>query len=100
LCISLWTQEQQVCVQHSCNADESPLFGLFAEELTVLSAAPLPYAPEQDEDVTVWANGIVREVSVAEIERELGWDLDFELQVELEGKETVLIADSVIPHDH
>jgi hypothetical protein len=79
---------------------EGWLFRLFGKELTVLSAAPLPYTPEQDEDVTVWANGIVREVSVTEIERELGWDLDPELEVELEGKETVLVADSVIPHDH
>ena len=78
--------------------DEGSFFEFFTEHLVILSAAPLPYTPEQDKGITVQANGNVQEVSVTEIERELGLDLDRELEVKLEGNKAVLVADSVVSH--
>ena len=41
--------------------------------------------------------GKVHEVSVVEVEREIGWDLDPEIEAELEDRDAVLIAESVRP---
>lgn len=72
------------------------VLGFFANELPVLSTQPFP---RQDrgllEDAAIKATGTVREFSAADIERELGWDLDPELEVEFEDKRAVLVADSV-----
>jgi hypothetical protein len=69
---------------------------LFAEELPILSAQPFPHRDRRLlEDAMVQATGTVREFSVTEIERELGWDLDPELEMELAGKKAVLLAESV-----
>jgi hypothetical protein len=72
---------------------------LVAEELPILSAAPFPYTNVLDrdllQDATVHVTGTVRKFSTVEIERELGWDLHPELQMEFEGKGTVLIVEAI-----
>lgn len=48
-------------------------------------------------DERVRVTGTVHEVSVVEVEREIGWDLDPEIEAELEKRDAVLVAESVQP---
>ncbi len=43
----------------------------------------------------VRVTGKVGKMTIVEVERELGWDLDRELEVEVEGAKAILIATSV-----
>lgn len=68
---------------------------LFGDDLLVLSRSPVRFGGtpigEDDEVVVV---GRVRELRVAEMERELGWDLEVDVETEWKNK-AVLIAESV-----
>lgn len=65
----------------------------FDPDLTVVSKNALPAEVTEDTKLTV--TGTVRKVGVVEIERELGWDFDPEIEVELDEVKTFLVADSV-----
>lgn len=65
----------------------------FDPDLTVVSKEPLPAEVIEDAKLTV--TGTVRKVGVVEVERELGWDFDPQIEVELDEVKTFLVADSV-----
>lgn len=50
---------------------------------------------ELAEDTDVVVTGTLRRVPVIEIERELGWDLEPELEIELEETKSVLVAERI-----
>lgn len=68
---------------------------IFDDELLVLTKSPLRLrgAMVQDDDM-VMVSGTVRRFVVTELERDLGWDLSPELEVEWKNK-VVFVADSV-----
>lgn len=71
--------------------------GVFDDEITVIvpkNATGLR-ADAVGDDASVVVTGKVRTADRYEIEREFGWDLTPELEVEFEGRKNFLIADSV-----
>lgn len=71
--------------------------GLFNDEIAVIVP---PNAKGMDvqrlrEDTDIVVSGTVRSVPIIELERELGWDLDPQLEVELEGTKNFLVADRI-----
>ena len=62
-------------------------------DLAIVSRSPLPAGVAEDTDLKV--TGTVRKIGVVEVERELGWDLQQEVEVELEGIKSYLVADTV-----
>jgi hypothetical protein len=77
--------------------EDAPLAGGTDRDLLVLSgrAGSLADIDDQWLNNKVRVTGTVRPMSVVEIEREVGWDLDPELELELERADAVLIASSV-----
>lgn len=80
--------------------EESPFQGGVDNDLLVLTRAvgdttAAARADAQWIDERVRVTGTVRAMSVVEIEREVGWDLSPEIEVELEGIAAVIVADSV-----
>lgn len=73
---------------------------LFNKELLVVSARPVPEIPDRPGDVDLvkdditQVTGTVRRMTVAEVEREIGWDLHPDLEAEFIDK-PVLIARSI-----
>ncbi len=68
---------------------------LFPGEIRVLTRSPVAMggaALSDDDEVVV--TGTVRRFVVADVERDLGWDLDSEVEVELRDK-PVLVADEI-----
>jgi hypothetical protein len=68
---------------------------IFGAKIHVITRSPLRVegdALEHDDEILV--SGVIREMIVADIEREVGWDLDPELEVEWRS-EPVLIASSI-----
>jgi hypothetical protein len=86
---------------HSARAfsldEDSPAAGGIDNDLLVLS----PQAGSLSDLDDTWLNNKVRvtgkvgKMTIVEVERELGWDLDPRLEVEVEGAKAVLIATSV-----
>jgi hypothetical protein len=86
---------------HSARAfsldEDSPAAGGIDNDLLVLS----PQAGSLSDLDDTWLNNKVRvtgkvgKMTIVEVERELGWDLDPRLEVEVEGAKAVLIAASV-----
>jgi hypothetical protein len=86
---------------HSARAfsldEDSPAAGGIDNDLLVLS----PQAGSLSDIDDTWLNNKVRvtgkvgKMAIVEVERELGWDLDPELEVEVEKAKAVLIATSV-----
>ncbi|WNG35417.1 hypothetical protein F0U61_18385 [Archangium violaceum] len=71
--------------------------GLFNDEIAVIvppNAKGLD-AQRLREDADIVVSGTVRSVPLVELERELGWDLDPELEVEFEGTKHFLVADRI-----
>lgn len=69
------------------------------EQLLVVTRSPIAIGKQMltsDEDVMV--SGTVRKLTVAEVERELGWDLEPEIEVEFSEK-PVLLAESIRVYD-
>ena len=75
-------------------SEEDP-FEIWEEELLVISRSPIrmPGRSLEDDDHVV-VSGKVRNLVVADLERELGWDLDPELETEFANK-PIVIADGV-----
>ncbi|AEI67179.1 hypothetical protein [Corallococcus macrosporus] len=71
--------------------------GIFDDEIVVLvpgdSQGLTPLRLSEDANVVV--TGTVRSLPLVEVERQLGWDLDPELEVELEGTRDYLVADRI-----
>ena len=89
---------QEVIGPHAFALDEdAPLAGGIDRDLLVLSRKKAGLGDIDDQWVNnkVKVTGKVGTVSVVEIEREIGWDLDPEIETELEAAGAVLIADSV-----
>jgi hypothetical protein len=73
--------------------------GLSVGELLVIGREPFPQIPEAGDRAYVISDiatvtGVVRMLVTAEIEREIGWDLDPQIEAEFNGK-PVLIAQSI-----
>lgn len=77
--------------------EDSPLAGGIDNDLLVFSpqASSLSEIDDQWLNNKVRVTGTVGKMSVVEIEREVGWDLDSELEVEVEKASAVLIAKSI-----
>lgn len=77
--------------------EDSPLTGGIDNDLLVLSkkAGALEEIDDQWLDNKVRVTGTVGTWGAVEVEREIGWDLDPEIEVELENGGPVLIATSV-----
>lgn len=71
--------------------------GIFNDEITVIAPATegglQPQLLSEDADVVV--TGTIRRIPAIEIERELGWDFDSEIEAELEEVQTFLVAETV-----
>lgn len=71
--------------------------GLFDDEITVVIARNAkgidPAMLAEDADVVV--TGPIRQTTLVEIERELGWDLRPELEIEFDGTRTYLVAERI-----
>jgi hypothetical protein len=89
---------EEVLSPSSFRLDEDALLeGGVDNDLLVLSrdAAGLSHIDDQWLNNRVRVTGTVGGVNVTEIESSIGWDLDPEIEAELEGARAVLIADSV-----
>lgn len=77
--------------------EDAALAGGVDNELLVFSpqSAQLASVDDQWLNNRVRVSGTVRRMTVAELEREIGWDLEPELESELEDTRPVLIATSV-----
>ena len=77
--------------------EDAPLAGGLDNDVLVLSkqSGSLSDIDDQWLNNKVKVTGKVGTWSLVEVEREVGWDLDPELEVELEGVKAVLIADKV-----
>lgn len=65
------------------------------DEILVLTRSPASFmGAELRDDTDVIASGTLRRGMVVELERELGWDLDPEIEAEIQSK-PVLVADSL-----
>ncbi|QRK04762.1 hypothetical protein JQX13_31640 [Archangium violaceum] len=71
--------------------------GLFNDEIAVIVPPNAKGVDAQRlrEDADIVVSGTVRSVPLVELERELGWDLDPELEVEFEGTKHFLVADRI-----
>lgn len=71
--------------------------GIFDDEVVVLMSPQMKEAkaktPKEDSAVTV--TGTVRMVPIVEIRRELSWDLDPQMEAELQGAKVFVVADKV-----
>jgi hypothetical protein len=77
--------------------EDAPLAGGVDDDLLVLSpqAGSLADIDDQWLNNKVRVTGVVRRFVAADVEREVGWDLDPRIEAEYEGKRPVLIATSV-----
>jgi hypothetical protein len=80
--------------------EESPLRAGIDNDLLVLTrdsgdSAAASRADDQWTDERVRVTGTIHEMNVADIEREIAWELTPQIEAELEGRQAVLIADSV-----
>jgi hypothetical protein len=77
--------------------EDAPLAGGIDNDLWVLGAQAtnLGNIDDQWRNNKVRVTGVVHRFVLAEIERELGWDVEAKLEVELERKKAVLVATSV-----
>jgi hypothetical protein len=89
---------QEVLGPRAFSLDEdAPLAGGLDRELLVLGreTSDLEAIDDQWLNNKVRVSGTVGRISVVEIEREIGWDLDPQLEAEVEAAGAVLFADSV-----
>lgn len=77
--------------------EDAPLAGGVDNDLLVLAREPLPTGAMDDQwvDERVRVTGTVARMDVVEIEREIDWDLNPEIEAEFEDRRAVLIAESV-----
>lgn len=71
--------------------------GLFNDEIAVIVPPDVKGLDTQrlNEDADIVVSGTVRAMRVVDVERELGWDLQPELEVELEGVKHFLVAERI-----
>ena len=77
--------------------EDAPAAGGIDNDLLVLGkeAGKLASIDDQWTENRVRVSGTIGKWAVVELEREIGWDLNPELEVELEGAGAVLVADSI-----
>jgi hypothetical protein len=77
--------------------EDDMLRGGIDNDLLVFSrqAGGLEHVDDQWIDNKVRVTGVVQRFTVVELEREVGWDLNREIEAEVEGRRLVLIANSI-----
>jgi hypothetical protein len=77
--------------------EDAPLAGGIDNDMLVLSKQANSLSDIDDQWVNnkVRVTGMVRKMSLVDIEREIGWDLNSELEAEFDRRGAVLIATSV-----
>jgi hypothetical protein len=96
--VSLEADVEEVWSPYAFSLDEDAAFaGGVDNDLLVFSpkAGNLSAIDDQWLNNRVRVTGEVRRMSVVEIEREIGWDLDPKLEIELERVRPVIIATSI-----
>ncbi len=96
--VTIEADVDEIMGPHAFSVDEdAPLAGGIDNDLLVLSkqAASLQGLDDKWVDNRVRVTGRVGRVDSVEIEREIDWDLNPEVEAEFEGERAVLIADSV-----
>jgi len=96
--VTIEADVDEVMGPHAFSVDEdAPLAGGIDNDLLVLSkeAAGLQDLDDNWVDNRVRVTGTVGRVDATEIEREIDWDLNPEVEAEFEGQRAVLIAESV-----
>lgn len=89
---------EEVLTPYAFQLDEdSPTAGGIDNDLTVFSPKSAQLADIDDQWLNnkVRVTGTVRAYSVVDIERDIGWDLDPQVEAELEGVKAALVASSV-----
>jgi hypothetical protein len=70
--------------------------GLINDEIVVIGDKNIQNKLKQyGDDAQVRVTGTVRNISVVDVEKQYGWDLDPEVEVELEKVKSFLVADEV-----
>lgn len=77
--------------------EDAPAAGGIDNDIAVISpkAGSLANIDDQWRNNKVKVSGVVHRFVVAEIEREIGWDLDPQIETEIEARRPVIIAKSV-----
>jgi hypothetical protein len=76
--------------------DESPLRGGIDDDLVVLGAKDASWKVDDGWGSTeVRVEGTIRRAKDADLEKELGWNLDSDVREAVDGEELVLVADNV-----
>lgn len=100
--VTIEADVEEVWTGYAFSLDEdAPFEGGVDNDLLVFTpkAANLTEIDDQWVNNKARVTGTVRMMSAVELEREIGWDLDPELEIELETVRPVLIASSVVRAD-
>lgn len=92
--VTLRSEADKNELQNSFTLDDDDGFGLFGldfddDELLVFNSSGVPFIPPEEDDVEVQVTGVVRTFILADIERELGVDLDPDLYVDYENQPVI-----------
>lgn len=96
--VTVQADVEEVLTPRAFKLDEdSPAAGGIDNDLLVLYPVSASLADIDDQWLNnrVRVTGTVRTVGIVDIEREIGWDLDPQIEVELEGVRPVLVARTV-----
>ena len=77
--------------------EDNALAGGIDNDLLVVGSESASLATFDDQwvDNKVKVTGVVRQIAVVDLEREIGWDLDPEIEIELEDAKAVIVANAV-----
>lgn len=77
--------------------EDAPVAGGIDNDVLVFSRKASDLAPIDDQWLNnrVRVTGVVHTMAVVDVEREIGWDLDPQIEAELEGREPVIMATAV-----
>lgn len=96
--VTIEADVEEVLAPYAFALDEdAPLAGGVDNDVLVFSrkSANLASIDDQWLDNRVRVTGVVHTMAVVDVEREIGWDLDPQVEVELEGREPVIMATAV-----
>lgn len=92
--VTLRSEADKNELANSFTLDDDDGFGLFGldfdnDELLVFNSSGVPFIPPEEDDVEVQVTGVVRTFILADVERELGVDLDPDLYVDYENQPVI-----------